>query len=142
PGGYRVECGAHFVVRAWRVLHEARRRTPYKRQDALHTLGRKFRGRLRAPSGVLAEATSTSVPGEPLALPDDGTWGPHMPTVDDLLSMPLGSAAPVLLFSTRGLTRIKPPRTFLLRLGARLKLSARYAQFAELRLRSLNPADP
>ena len=60
-GGYRVERGARFVRRAWRLLHELRMHSPYKRQDALHTIGRQFHGLLRAPSGLLAEATTTAV---------------------------------------------------------------------------------
>lgn len=141
-GGYRVERGARFVRRAWRLLHELRMHSPYKRQDALHTIGRQFYGQLRAPSGLLAEATNTAVPGEPLASPSDGTWGPQLPTVDDLLSMPLWSAKPVLIFSSRGLTELVPPRRIRARLHARLSLSARYAELAEQRLRSLDPLDP
>lgn len=140
-GGYRVERGARFVRRAWRILHELRMHSPYKRQDALHTIGRQFHGLLRAPSGLLAEATTTAVPGEPLASPHDGTWGPQLPTVDDLLSMPLGSAKSVQIFSSRGLTEIAPPRTGIARLRARLNLSVRYAAFAELRLHALDPSD-
>ncbi len=142
PGGYRVERGARFVRRAWRLWHELVKHTPYKRQDALHSIGRHFQGHLRAPSGLLAEATTTAVPGEPLTSPRDGTWGQHLPMVDDLLSMPVSSAEPILLFSSRGRTQIEPPSTLRARLYARLCLSGRYAEFAEMRLRSLDPADP
>lgn len=141
-GGYRVERGARFVRRAWRLLHELRMHSPYKRQDALHSIGREFYGQLRAPAGLLAEATNTAVPGEPLASPSDGTWGAQLPTVDDLLSMPLWGAEPVLIFSSRGLTELTPPRSAAARLRARLSATARYAELAELRLRSLDPLDP
>lgn len=141
-GGYRVERGARFVRRAWRLLHELRMHSPYKRQDALHSIGREFYGQLRAPAGLLAEATNTAVPGEPLASPSDGTWGAQLPTVDDLLSMPLLGAQPVLIFSSRGLTELTPPRSVRARLRARWSVTARYAELAELRLRSLDPLDP
>ncbi|HRI54535.1 MAG TPA: capsule biosynthesis protein CapB, partial [Pseudomonadota bacterium] len=141
-GGYRVERGARFVRRAWRLLHELRMHSPYKRQDALHSIGREFYGQLRAPAGLLAEATNTAVPGEPLASPSDGTWGAQLPTVDDILSMPLLGAEPVLIFSSRGLTELTPPRSAPARLRARLSVTARYAELAELRLRSLDPLDP
>jgi poly-gamma-glutamate synthase PgsB/CapB len=141
-GGYRIERGARFVPQAWRMLHELRRRNPYKRQDALHTVGRQFVGTLRAHSGLLAEATSTAVPGEPLASPREGSWGPHLPTVDDLLSMPLLGATPVQLFSARGITRITPPDSVAGRVRAWVTLTARYAAVAEQRVRSLDPSDP
>lgn len=141
-GGYHVERGARFVHRAWRFLHELRWHTPYKRQDGIHSIGRQFDGRLRAPSGLLAEATNTQVPGEPLASSSDGAWGPHVPLVDDLLSTSVLHPEPVMLFTSRGVTEITPPKSLFSRLRARLQLSARYASFAELRLRALDPADP
>ena len=140
PGGYRIEHGARFVRRGWRLLHELRMRSPYKRQDAVHTVGRQLPGSLRAPAGLLAEATNTAVPGEPLAT-RDGTWGQQLPTVDDLLSMPVHSDEPVVIFTPRGVTQIVPPRTLAARMRARLVLSLRYAELAELRQRALDPAD-
>lgn len=140
--GYRVERGSRFVLRAWRLLHELRWRTPYKRQDGLHTIGRQLSGVLRAPPALLAEVTPTAVPGEPLVSPSDGTWGPQLPLVDDLLSMPIFGDEPVMLFTTRGITEIRPPHSLGARLRARMQLSTRYAALADLRLRALDPSDP
>lgn len=140
--GYCVERGARFVRRTWRLLHELRKHTPYKRQDSLHSIGRKIRGTLRAPSGLLAEATPTAVPGEPLASQDDSGWGAHLPTVDDLLSLPIFSREKVTIFGDWGTTQIHPPRSLFKRLWARLSITPRYASLAELRQHSLNPADP
>jgi poly-gamma-glutamate synthase PgsB/CapB len=140
--GYRVERGGRFVFRSWRLLHELRWMNPYKRQDAVHLVGRQFPGTLRAPPSLLAEVTPTTVPGEPLASVNDGTWGPHLPTVDDLLSMPVTTDDAVWLFTTRGITEIKPPPSMTARIHARLRLSTRYAELSEMRRRALDPADP
>ena len=140
--GYCVERGVRFVRRTWRVLHELRKHTPYKRQDAVHSVGRLIRGTLRAPSGLLAEATPTAVPGEPLAAANGSGWGAHLPTVDDLLSLPILSDEQVTIFGDWGTTQIQPPRSLARRLWARLSITPRYATLAELRQHSLEPADP
>jgi poly-gamma-glutamate synthase PgsB/CapB len=140
PGGYRVFRGARMTRRLWRFLHELRTRTPYKRQDQVHTLGRFYPGTLRAHSSRLGEATGT-LPGEPLTVARNGGWGPHLPTVDDLLSMSVMSDQPITLYTARGMTLVRPPDGLGARLHARVMLSLRYADLASLRLRALEPRD-
>src|SRR5262249_3518309 len=98
PGGDRIWRGAQFVRRVWRILHELRAHTPYKRQDGIHTIGRRFPGILRAHSARLAEATQT-LPGEPVYVANDGGWGAHLPTVDDLLSTSVLRGGTVWLYT-------------------------------------------
>jgi poly-gamma-glutamate synthase PgsB/CapB len=134
-GGFAVERGDRFRRRLWRALHEARHPAPEKRQGHLHTVGRVGRGPLRAPPGRLAEVTATRVPGERVLVPALGDWGRHLPTVDDLLSRPPGGVA--FVFHAFGVTRIDFPRGTGQRMRARAALTLRYAEYAELRARSL-----
>ena len=139
-GGYRVTRGASLGRRWWRLLNEVLRPTPYKRQDQLHSIGRRFDGELRAPSPLLAESTPT-IPGEPVEVSALVGWGSFVPTVDDLLSVALFRPRPVVIFTAAGSTRITPPPTFAGRLRARWFLGTRYPALAELRRASLAPTD-
>jgi poly-gamma-glutamate synthase PgsB/CapB len=134
-GGFAVARGDRLRRRLWRALHEARHPAPEKRQGHLHTIGRVGQGVLRAPPGRLCEVTATRVPGERVQVPALGDWGRHLPTVDDLLARPAGGVARV--FHAFGVTRVEYPRTAVQRLRARAALTLRYAEYAELRLRSL-----
>lgn len=135
--GYSVERGARFVRRTWRILHELRTLTPYKRQDALHSVGRQVRGTLRAPSGVLAQATHTSVPGEATASPNSGQLNAQLPTVDDLLALPVWRDDAVTIFGGQGTTQVQPPTALVERVWNRLSLNFRYSHLSELRQRSI-----
>jgi poly-gamma-glutamate synthase PgsB/CapB len=135
--GYCVERGARFVRRTWRVLHEVRNPTPYKRQDALHSVGRRLRGTLRAPSGLLAQATHTSVPGEITTSPNNGQLGAQLPTVDDLLALPILRGDEVTIFGGQGTTQLRPPNSLVERVWNRLRLNVRYSELADLRQRSI-----
>ncbi len=134
--------GDRYRRRLWRVLHELRARRPNKRQAHLHTIGRVMKGRLRAPPGGLDEVTATTVPGERVHVAEEGGWGRHLPTVDDVLDLPLLSGEPVRVFSSHGVTTIRPPRGLWARLRNRLLLSLRYESLASLRLASLRGAEP
>jgi poly-gamma-glutamate synthase PgsB/CapB len=79
------------------------------------------------------------VPGERVLVPALGDWGRHLPTVDDLLARPPGGVA--FVFHAFGVTRIDFPRTAGQRLRARATLTVRYAEYAELRARSLSALD-
>ena len=43
----------------------------------------------------LDEVTATQVPGERVFVPAEGGWARHLPTVDDLLELPVGAGEPV-----------------------------------------------
>jgi hypothetical protein len=129
--------GDRYRRRLWRVVNELRSPRPNKRQAHRHTVGRSQRGHLRAPPGMLHEVTATVVPGERVFVAEEGGWGRHVPTVDDLLDLPVLTGDAVRIFSSFGITTIKPPRSFFARLHNRLALSLRYAKIAALRLASL-----
>lgn len=134
--------GDRYRRRLWRVLHELRSPRPNKRQAHRHTVGRAQRGHLRAPPGRLEEVTATVVPGERVFVTEEGGWGRHVPTVDDLLDLPVLTGDAVRIFSSFGVTTIKPPRSMVARLRNRLALSARYAKIAALRLASIAGGEP
>jgi gamma-polyglutamate synthase len=134
--------GDRYRRRLWRVLNELRSPRPNKRQAHRHTVGRSQRGHLRAPPGMLHEVTATVVPGERVFVAEEGGWGRHVPTVDDLLDLPVLTGDAVRIFSSFGVTTIKPPRSLFSRLGNRIALSLRYAKVAALRLASLAGSEP
>ena len=134
--------GDRYRRRLWRILHELRSPRPNKRQAYRHTVGRAQRGHLRAPPGMLDEVTATVVPGERVFVAEEGGWGRHVPTVDDLLDLPILSGDAVRIFSSFGVTTIKPPRSLFARIRNRLALSARYATFAAMRLAALAGTEP
>jgi len=134
--------GDRFRKRLWRIVHELKALRPNKRQGHRHTIGRVMRGILRAPSGILAEVTATAVPGERVLVPEEGGWGRHLPTVDDLLDLPIASREAVRLFSSHGMTTVHPPASFLRRLANRLAISLRYDTLAAMRLQALRSDEP
>ena len=140
--GVLLHRGEHRRFAAWRLLFELWHPSPSKRQGALHTLGRKPRGALRAPPGGLAEVTATRVPGERVLAENSGDWGRHLPLVDDLLASGVMRARPFDLSSSYGITRVEPAVSIWRRLRARWVLTWRYAHFAELRQRALGSSDP
>lgn len=124
--------GDRLRWRAWRVLHELSTPSPTKRQGHAHTVGRAAGGALRAHPAGLAEVAPTRVPGERVHVGGEGGWGAYLPLVDDLLPL-----EPARLYSEHGCTAITPPRGAGARLAARVALSRRYAELADLRLASL-----
>ncbi len=137
-GGFMVYRGEQRVFAPWRWLFELRNPLPTKRQGYSHTWGRKMRGRLRAPPHGLAELTATSVPGERVLVAKRGDWGRHLPLVDDLVHSDLLAGRATHVVGSSGTTVITPPASIAGRLVALLKLSMRYARFAEQRRRSLD----
>jgi poly-gamma-glutamate synthase PgsB/CapB len=131
-GAARLRRGNLFAFRTWRFLHEWRNPSPDKRQAFPHWTGRVLRGRIVAPSSIMAELAPTKVPGEPLVMAEDGGWRPFLPLPDHILSA-IDTGAPVELYSPEGVTVIAPPAAFLARLSARLKLSWHFSEFAALR---------
>ncbi len=134
----RLWRGDHMRRRLWRILHELRNPAPNKRQAFVHTVGRRLRSPLRAHPGRLDEVTATTVPGERLFSEREGSWGRHLPCVDDLLDLPLWRRRSVRIGSSYGLLTIVPPRSFFRRLYARLSISWNYAALSALRHASIS----
>lgn len=134
PFGRHLTRGPLFRIRLWRLLHELTHPSPDKRQAFSHTLGRVFRGRLRAPSTILAELAETKVPGEPLFMAEEGGWRPYLPLVDEVLSSldQLG-APPVRFYTAEGVTELLPPSSLARRIAARTVLSRHFRRYARLR---------
>ncbi len=140
--GIRITRGSRFRRRAWRILHEMRNRAPNKRQGALHTIGRSFSGEIRAHSGRLHEATATAVPGEPVHIEAAGGWGRHLPTVDDVVSLPILSKETIRIFSSHGIAEVVPPPSVWKRVWSRVVTTLSYAQLDRLRRQSLESREP
>jgi gamma-polyglutamate synthase len=128
--------GFIFGFRVWRFLFEFRHPSPDKRQAFSHTIGRFFHGNIHCHSGILCELAETKVPGEPLYMPEESGWRPYLPLVDELFcaidntGLKLRST---LIYSSEGITEIKPPRWFYQRLWARLHLTLKFSQYARMR---------
>ncbi|BCR06869.1 hypothetical protein DESUT3_39380 [Desulfuromonas versatilis] len=146
PGALRQKLtrGHRFGFRLWRTLIELARPSSDKRESFPHTVGRIFRGRLRAPSAILAELAETKVPGEPLYIGEEGGWRPYLPLVDEVLSaLDQGwLGGPVRLFTAEGVTEIHPPRSPLRRLRARATLTRDFRRYARLRNWQAGSAEP
>lgn len=134
--------GDQWRRRLWRVIHEMRNPAPNKRQSFLHTIGRSYRGEIRAHPGRLDEQTATTVPGERVYVDAEGSWGRHLPTVDDLLDLPFWRSRPVYICSSYGITQLVPPRSLLARIHARLSISWRYQSLVALRQTSISSDEP
>ncbi len=131
----RITRGHRFGFRVWRFIHEARNPSSDKRQAYPHTIGRIFSGELRAPSGILSELAQTKVPGEPCFMAEEGGWRPYLPLVDDMISAlrVFRKARAVEIYSSEGVTIIRPPRFFLSKLRAWWLLNFKFVHFAQLR---------
>lgn len=134
--------GDQWRRRLWRVVHELRHPAPNKRQSFLHTIGRSYQGRIRAHPGRLDEQTATTVPGERVYVDAEGSWGRHLPTVDDLLDLPFWRSRPVYICSSYGITTLVPPRSWFARLYSRLAITWRYPSLVALRQSSISAEEP
>jgi gamma-polyglutamate synthase len=126
----------------WRVLYELFHPQPAKRQGHDHTSGREPRGSLRAPPAGLAELTATRVPGERVVVERLGSWGRHLPLVDDFLAVCGARAKPVNIVTSYGTTTLTPAESIATRLGGWLTASRRYEDLSALRRRSLESKEP
>ncbi|MYL24452.1 hypothetical protein GLV89_11765 [Halomonas alkaliantarctica] len=124
-----------FRFRLWRLWYEMTHASASKRQAGYHTLGRVYYGLLQVPSARLAELSATQVPGEPLQMPEEAGWRPYLPLVDQLISsLDQGwPTQPMHLYTSEGVTEITPPKGFIARLKARLKLTFGFSRYARLR---------
>ena len=132
---FRFLRGHKFGFRLWRFLHEFRNPSPDKRQAYPHTIGRLFRGDVRAPSAILSELAETKVPGEPLYIGPEQGWRPYLPLVDDVLSALDRSSfsRPVRFYTSEGITELVPPKSWIDRLRAYAKITWRFREFARKR---------
>jgi poly-gamma-glutamate synthase PgsB/CapB len=134
--GFHVTRGPVFRFRLWRFLYEMLTPSTDKRQGFLHTIGRVSEATIRAPSQVLAELSQTKVPGEPLFMPEEGSWRPYLPLADDILStLDVGfwRPRPVRFFNSEGVTEVMPPSNLGRRAIAYFHLTVRFAHYAQLR---------
>ncbi|MGD8909781.1 MAG: HEAT repeat domain-containing protein, partial [Chromatiales bacterium] len=134
--GLRLRRGSRVGFRTWRLWHELWRPATDKRQGFSHTTGRVYRGFLHAPSAVMAELAETRVPGEPLFHPSESGYRPYLPLVDEVISAldaGLLRGKPLWLYSAEGVTLLTPPASLLRRLAARIVLTLRFADYAQLR---------
>ena len=128
--------GDRFRRRFWRIVHELRNPLPNKRQAFWHTIGRTYPGPMRAHPGLLDEATATTVPGERVTVDSEGSWGRHLPPVDDALDAATATH-PITVASSYGLTTLQPPASRWQRMRNRVVLAWRYRELAATRLSSL-----
>ena len=137
--GHRIRIwrGDRFRRRLWRIVHELRNPLPNKRQAWVHTVGRTYPGTIRAHPGLLEEATATTVPGERVSVDSEGSWGRHLPTIDDLLDMPVLRRRDIRVVSSAGTVVVSPPGGVLRRARNWLQLTLRYRRLVMLRLASL-----
>lgn len=141
--GVQIQRGLRRRTRLWRLIHEFRTPSPNKRKGFIHSRARVAYGSLRAHSGVLHEATQTTVPGERVSLSDEPGWGRYLPLVDDLVTLPgLGAPLTIQLHSSLGCTTIHHNKGWLARCVDWLAICVNYQKLAELRLSSLQSEDP
>lgn len=140
-GGLRLARGSRRIRRFWRMWFEWWNARPDKRQDTLHTTGRKDGGFLVVPPVRLAEVTQSKVPGERRLVSRLGHWAPFLPRVDDFLET-LEARQDRTMLSPAGSVRISPPEGAMKRWRARLALTRHYAHYAALREASLDAENP
>jgi poly-gamma-glutamate synthase PgsB/CapB len=127
--------GDRFGFRLWRFIHELFTSSPDKRQGFSHTIGRKYRARISAPSTIGSELTQTKVPGEPLYCSTESGWRPYLPLVEELLHCTgiIFSDKPYRIFTSEGITDIFPPKWMIQKVYARIVLTLRFPHYAGLR---------
>jgi gamma-polyglutamate synthase len=126
--------GFIFRFRLWRMIHELRHPSPDKRQAFNHTIGRVSDSSTRAPSAIMAELSETKVPGEPLFIPTENGWRSYLPLPDDFLScLNRLSNRPVRFYTHEGITEVRPPRFWPVRLWTYISLTLNFASLAQMR---------
>lgn len=133
--GWRAWRGHRFGFRMWRFLHEWKHPSPDKRQAFKHTVGRTFRGTIRAPSAILSELAQTKVPGEPLHMASEAGSRPYLPLVDELISLldESPSDGPLRLYTAEGVTEIVAPDSLAKRFAMQAALTRQFEKFASAR---------
>lgn len=134
--GIGIRRGDRFGFRLWRMIHEFFRPAPDKRQAFPHTIARIFPEPYQCPSAIMSELTSTKVPGEPLMMPKESGWRPYLPLVDHVYSCmdEIPWMFPqTAIFSSEGITEMRPSKFFLLRWWGKIRLITGFPRFSALR---------
>jgi hypothetical protein len=126
----RSAYGTSFSV--WRFIHELKTPGGNKRQGAAHWKSRHLQGEVRIPSSLTCELVATTVPGEPLYIPEAGGWRPWLPLLCDVYRMIF--RFPVLrIFTSDGVTIVERPGPWIQRAKAWLHLAFAYERVSRLR---------
>jgi hypothetical protein len=126
----RSAYGTSFSV--WRFIHELKTPGGNKRQGAAHWKSRYLQGEVRIPSSLTCELVATTVPGEPLYIPEAGGWRPWLPLLCDVYRMIF--RFPVLrIFTSDGVTIVERPGPWIQRVKAWLHLVLAYERMSRLR---------
>lgn len=126
----RLAYGTSFSV--WRFIHELKTPSGNKRQGAAHWKSRHLQGTVRIPSSLTCELVATTVPGEPLYIPEAGGWRPWLPLLCDVYRMIF--RFPVLrIFTPDGVTIVERPGSWMQRAKAWLHLAFAYERVSRLR---------
>ncbi len=139
-GRLTVQRGDRERWSLWRALHEALSPAPDKRQGRRHTTAPRRLGPLRAPPAGMAAVTPTTVPGEPVMSPRLGSWGPHLPGVQDLLDAAVAGRE-IALFHPHGRTVVRPPAGAWRRAVVAWRLRLGFGALDALRQRSVAAED-
>jgi len=136
--------GQKFGFRLWRTLHELFRSSPDKRQGHSHTIGRHYREAYQLPSFLMGEMSETKIPGEPLMIPEEGSWRPHLPLPDLALDALNGPwlRRKTHIVTPEGLTTLHVPLNPIRRLWCSLRLSLKIPSIAPLRNWNSNMNSP
>lgn len=133
PSKAFVTRGNIFGFKLWRFLYELAHASSDKRQGFRHTVGRIFKGKIRAPSAILAEMAETKVPGEPLFLSSEEGYRPYLPLLDDLLSALTDPHGMFQLYTSEGITTVRAPQGAFERLKVWWQLNTHFPRYARLR---------
>jgi hypothetical protein len=126
----RPAYGTSFSL--WRFIHEMKRPSGNKRQGAAHWRSRHLQGSIRIPSSLTCELVATTVPGEPLYIPEAGGWRPWLPLLCDIYRMIF--RFPLLkIFTPDGVTTVKRPNSWSQRFRAWTHLVFAYERVSRLR---------
>lgn len=126
----RPAYGTSFSL--WRFIHEMKRPSGNKRQGAAHWRSRHLQGTIRIPSSLTCELVATTVPGEPLYIPEAGGWRPWLPLLCDIYRMIF--RFPLLkIFTPDGVTTVKRPASWSQRFKAWTHFVFAYERVGRLR---------
>lgn len=126
----RPAYGTSFSV--WRFIHELKTPSGNKRQGAAHWRSRHLQGQVRIPSSLTCELVATTVPGEPLYIPEAGGWRPWLPLLCDVYRMIF--RFPILrIFTADGVTVVERPGSWMQRTRAWFQLAFAFDRVSRLR---------
>jgi gamma-polyglutamate synthase len=142
PGLCRVTRGERRSFSPWRWIFEFLTPLPDKRQGYAHTSARSLRAETVIAPMRLGEVTPTRVPGERRLHEGLGGWGEFVPRVDDLLAATRVGRPWRRVVTSFGTVVVVGPTSLWRRLLGRLRLTLRYAEYAEQRERCLDARHP